>query len=80
MFGKNIKVRFDNDRLLLCTGGSNVLAQSLGDYPRLRKATDEQKAKWKLSNEGIHWEELDEDVSFESFSYKDNDPLVVKMR
>jgi hypothetical protein len=80
MFDNNIKILFDNDSVLLCAGNSDVFAQQLVDYPRLRNATDEQKTKWKLSSVGIHWEELDEDISFESFFYDTNDPLVVKMR
>ena len=79
MFDKNIKISFENDNLLLCVGNNDVFAQPLMDYPRLRKATDEQRAKWKLSNVGIHWEEIDEDISFESFFYSHDDPLVVKM-
>jgi len=67
MFDKNIKILFDNDSVLLCAGNSDVFSQRLVDYPRLRNATDEQKTKWKLSSVGIHWEELDEDISFESF-------------
>ena len=79
MFDKNAKVSFDKNNLFLRTE-KDVFVQSLSDYPRLRKATNEQKAKWKLSNIGIHWSEIDEDVSFESFFYEKNDPLVVKMR
>jgi hypothetical protein len=80
MFGKNAKILFDNDSLFLCAENKKVFAQPLSDYPRLKKATNEQKANWKLSNAGIRWEEIDEDISFESFLYKKNDPLVVKTR
>ena len=80
MFGENIKISFDNNNLFLYAEDKKVFAQPLSDYPRLKKATAEQKAKWKLSNIGIHWEEIDEDISFESFLYDKNDPLVVKMR
>ena len=79
MFSKNTKISFDKNNLFLRTG-KDIFVQSLSDYPRLKKATSEQKAKWKLSNIGIHWEEIDEDISFESFFYEKNDPLVVKMR
>lgn len=36
--------------------------------PRLRKATPEQRANWRLigGGVGIHWEEVDEDISVES--------------
>ena len=80
MFGKNIQISFDNDNLLLCAENNNVFTQSLNDYPGLKKATNAQKAKWSLSNIGIHWEEIDEDVSFESFFYAKDDPLVVTKR
>ncbi len=37
-------------------------------FPRLRSATDDQKKKWRLIGRGIgmHWEELDEDISIAS--------------
>jgi len=80
MFGKDINISFDKDNLILCADNKNVYMQPLNDYPRLKKATEVQKTKWKLSNVGIHWNEIDEDISFESFLYKKDDPLVVKMR
>ena len=80
MFDKNVKFSIDKNKLFLYTGDKGVLTQSLNDYPRLKNATNEQKTKWKLSNIGIHWEEIDEDISFESFLYEKDDPLVVKMR
>jgi hypothetical protein len=37
-------------------------------FPRLRDATDEQRKNWRLIGRGIgiHWEDIDEDVSVES--------------
>ena len=37
-------------------------------FPRLRKATEEQLNKWRLigKGEGIHWDEIDEDISVEN--------------
>jgi hypothetical protein len=34
-------------------------------FPRLRDATNEQRGKWRLIGKGIgiHWDELDEDIS-----------------
>jgi len=78
MLYNNVNISFDEDNLLLCAEDQAVYAQPLSDYPRLNMATSEQRAKWKLSNIGIHWEEIDEDVSFESFFYEKDDPLVVK--
>ena len=36
-------------------------------FPRLQNATIEQRENYELSPFGIHWEELDEDLSFEGF-------------
>jgi hypothetical protein len=34
-------------------------------FPRLRRATGEQRANWRLigRGEGIHWPDIDEDIS-----------------
>ncbi|WP_425218019.1 DUF2442 domain-containing protein [Tumidithrix helvetica] len=57
--------------------GSKAIAVDLMDgrtiivpltwYPRLLKATPEQRLKWKIcgGGYGIHWEEIDEDLSTE---------------
>lgn len=37
------------------------------DYPRLRYATQEQREQFEADDFGIHWEALDEDLSFEGF-------------
>ena len=31
--------------------------------------------EWKESFFGLHWENIDEDISFESFNWEDNDPV-----
>lgn len=40
------------------------------DYPRLRNATQEQRLDYEVDSFGIHWEALDEDLSFEGFFTK----------
>ncbi len=44
------------------------LAEPLEWFNKLRNATKEQLEKWRLigKGEGIHWEELDEDILVES--------------
>jgi len=37
-------------------------------FPRLRQATNIQRSEWKASHFGLHWEKIDEDISFESSS------------
>lgn len=52
--------------------------QSLLWYPRLRQANDEERGKYTFSLSGIHWRNLDEDVSFESFEYEDAEPSALQ--
>ena len=68
------KLWFENDRIYIRTESGRVLWQSLLYYRRLREATDEQRAHFEMDDEGIHWLELDEDVSLESFEYENPEP------
>jgi hypothetical protein len=40
-----------------------TLGVPLAWFPRLLRATAEQRAACRLSSRGLHWEELDEDIS-----------------
>ena len=51
--------------------------QSLDYYPRLKHATNKERANFMRSTIGFHWQTLDEDVSFESFFYPPNDPSLL---
>lgn len=66
------KLWFTDDRIYVETTDGETLYQSLYFYPRLLRATPEQRADCELWEEGIHWDEIDEDVSFESFRYPEN--------
>ena len=68
------KIWFANDRIYGLTDDGRELWQSLLYYRRLRNATDEERANYEMDDEGIHWYDLDEDVSFESFEYDDPEP------
>lgn len=48
-------------------------SQSLLWYPKLRTATDKERAEYTFGFDGIHWRGLDEDISFESFTYNDTE-------
>ena len=45
-----------------------VISVPLAWYPRLVHGTPQERAKWRLigDGEGIHWPELDEDISAEN--------------
>lgn len=71
---KATKVWFADGRLFIETDKGEKLSQSLKWYPRLEAATDAERAGYRLSPMGIHWAAIDEDVSFESFTYADEEP------
>lgn len=52
--------------------------QSLLWYPKLKDASDKERASYKFGFDGIHWRNLDEDISFESFEYEDAEPSVLQ--
>jgi hypothetical protein len=62
----NVKVTNDELRVELADG--RVVSAPLEWFPRLRNATAAQRANWRLigSGVGIHWEDVDEDISVES--------------
>ncbi len=62
------KIWFDGDWIYGLGDDGKTYRQSLLWYARLRKATDEQRSQYEMSTIGIHWHELDEDISFESAS------------
>lgn len=68
---KIIKLWFDDGRIYVTNDKGETLYQSLKFYPRLLVATDEQRARYELWDYGIRWDEIDEDMSYESFHYDD---------
>jgi hypothetical protein len=68
------KVWFDKDNILILTDNNETLCQPLRYYPRLKKATKKQRENYEIGHFGIHWADIDEDVSFESFYYDNEQP------
>lgn len=68
------KIWFDNNRIYGLTDEGKTVFQSLLWYKRLNTATEEQRNDYEMDDEGIHWYNLDEDISFESFGYDDPEP------
>ena len=69
------KVWFDKNNIFILTDKNETLSQSLKYYPRLKKATKQQRENYETGIFGIHWADIDEDVSYESFYY-DNVAMV----
>jgi hypothetical protein len=57
------KVWFDENSMWLDLTDGRTLSVPLAWYPRLMKATPEQRQQVRLSRFGLHWEDLDEDIS-----------------
>jgi hypothetical protein len=52
-------------KLLVTLKDGRLIGTPLSWYPRLVNATPEQLANYELWSFGIHWEDLDEDLSIE---------------
>jgi len=61
-------VWFDSEMMHIRFLDGREISAPLEWFPKLRDATDEQRRRWRLIGRGIgiHWEDLDEDVSVES--------------
>ena len=62
-----VVVRCITDALYVRLADGRELAVPLEWFPRLRKASAEQLARYRLIGDGIgiHWPDLDEDISVE---------------
>jgi hypothetical protein len=60
-------VRFDSDRIIVDLMDGRTISVPLAYYPRLLNATPEQRTHWEVAGAGygIHWPEIDEDLSTE---------------
>lgn len=60
-------VTVTEDTLSVDLGDGRTISVPLLWFPRLLHATPEEKAHWRFigTGQGIHWEELDEDISVE---------------
>ena len=58
-------LQFNADSMQVSLADGRELSVPLEWLPRLRDATPEQRRNWRLigRGEGVHWAELDEDVS-----------------
>ncbi|WP_291449611.1 DUF2442 domain-containing protein [Desulfovibrio sp.] len=57
------KVWFDEDSLWVELNDARILGVPLAWFPRLLNASPIQREAFELSAFGIHWNELDEDIS-----------------
>jgi hypothetical protein len=63
-----VNVSFTTDMLRVVLADGREVSVPIAWFPRLQKATAKQKKTWRLigGGVGIHWEDVDEDISVES--------------
>ena len=63
-----VEVRCTADALIVRLADGREVSVPLAWFPRLLDATPEQRNRWRVigNGVGIHWEEIDEDISVES--------------
>lgn len=69
-----VRIWFEGDHLYGECDDGKIVRQSLLWYPNLMKASERERANYRMGLTGIHWRDLDEDISFESFFYDDCEP------
>lgn len=70
------KIWLTDSEIWIQTEDGRSASESFADYPRLRYATRIQRESYTYDAFGIHWEELEEDLSFEGFfRKKEHTPL-----
>lgn len=62
---KATKVWFDADSLWLDLSDGRALSVPLAWFPRLLHASPAQRERFTISTRGLHWKNLDEDISIE---------------
>lgn len=62
-----LDVRFDDHSLIVDLMDGRTISVPLSWHPRLANATPEQRARWEKcgGGYGIHWPDVDEDLSTE---------------
>jgi hypothetical protein len=56
-------LRFDDDSMWVELSDGRTLGVPLAWFPRLLRAMPQQRLAYDISRNGLHWEELDEDIS-----------------
>ena len=63
-----VDVSFTDDEIVVTLADARRVSAPLEWFPRLLRATPTQRANWRLigGGVGIHWEDIDEDISVRS--------------
>lgn len=61
------KIWITDNAVWIRTADGREACEKFEEYPRLRYATPEQRVNYEYNAFGIHWPDIDEDLSFEGF-------------
>ena len=61
------KIWLTNDAVWIRASDGREAQEFFADYPRLKYASDEERSNYTWDAYGIHWPDIDEDLSFEGF-------------
>ena len=63
-----VRVEVNDEALSVDLSDGRTISVPLGWFPRLSHGTSDERNKWRLiaGGRGIHWSELDEDISIEN--------------
>ena len=73
------KIWLTEDAVWIRTENGKEACEKFSDYPRLKYATKEQRENYEADEYGIHWEDIDEDLSFEGFFEKKETTALYKL-
>ncbi|SCC93336.1 conserved hypothetical protein [Thiomonas sp. X19] len=60
---KAVQVTFDDSSMYVSLNDGRMLGVPLAWFPRLLHASLEQRQNFTISTSGLHWDQLDEDIS-----------------
>ena len=59
-------VRVDDESLVVELQDGRTISVPISWYPRLERSSSEERANWEIFGSGIHWPDIDEDISVEA--------------
>ncbi len=65
MLPKIMSVEFDNEYFYFVLADGRKIGEPLKKYKRLAEASKTQIEKYVISDEGVHWPDIDEDIAIE---------------
>lgn len=73
------KIWITDTAIWIRTDDGKEAFELFSDYPRLRNTSQEQRLDYVTDEFGIHWEALDEDLSFDGFFNKPEPTTLYKL-